>query len=220
MTYAAPIATQSAICYTIAESHLGLGEFPGAKHNPKILEMFEAIGHGWVQDDETAWCAAFVGWVLLQANVRGTGKLNARSYMKWGEEVSIQEACPGDVAVLWREDPNSWKGHVAFVDSIKGGYIYLLGGNQGNEVSNRPYPIDRVLSIRRAKTPRQSITQSKAVRTSATDFTLKCVGGAAVIPQLPENTQLLAIGILGISLILTIYLARDRIKKWIEESVQ
>jgi hypothetical protein len=46
-------------------------------------------------------------------------------------------------------------GHVGFYagcdecDSYDNGKIYLLGGNQNDEVNLRSYPVDRVLGIRR-----------------------------------------------------------------------
>ena len=138
----------------------GLREIPGKQHEGKILEMFRTVGHDWVQDDETAWCAAFVGYVLDLAGYPHTGKLNARSYMTWGTEVDLEEAERGDVVVLWREDPTSWKGHVAFLDYTTPNHVHLFGGNQRNMVCSLPYPRNRVLSVRRmtkAKAPGSSL---------------------------------------------------------------
>lgn len=47
-----------------AGEHIGLKEWPGMKHNPTVVAMFADVGHSWVTDDETSWCAAFVGSVL------------------------------------------------------------------------------------------------------------------------------------------------------------
>lgn len=136
--------------YTAASAYLGLREWPGAKHNPKILDMFEDVGHGWVRDDETSWCAAFVGSVLAEAGYLGTGSLAARSYREWGVEVPLASARRGDVVVFWRESPSSWKGHVGFYHSHDSHNVYVLGGNQGNAVSIAAYPVARLLSVRRA----------------------------------------------------------------------
>lgn len=133
-----------------AGAYLGLEEWPGAKHNPKILDMFDIVGHGNVRDDETAWCAAFVGAVLASLGLPHTGKLNARSYMGYGQSVEPQDARPGDIVVLWRGSRTSWQGHVAFFVRFDGNSVILRGGNQGNAVTDAPYPIDRILAIRRA----------------------------------------------------------------------
>ena len=140
----------NALLLDAAGRHLGLSEWPGAKHNPEVVAFFEASGHGNVRDDETPWCAAFVGAVLAEVGITGTGKLNARSYLDWGQEVSLRAAKPGDVVILWRGSPDGWQGHVAFLVGFEGDRVILRGGNQGNKVSDQSYPVSRILGIRRA----------------------------------------------------------------------
>jgi uncharacterized protein (TIGR02594 family) len=133
-----------------AGEYLGLQEWPGARHNPQIVDMFAKVGHGHVRDDETPWCAAFVGSVLAGLGLPHTGKLNARSYETYGTQVRMQDARPGDIVVLWRGSPASWQGHVAFFVCFNGDKIVLRGGNQGNAVTDASYGRDRVIAIRRA----------------------------------------------------------------------
>jgi len=134
----------------VAGQHKGLKEWAGAKHNPQIVAFFNAVGQGWVKDDETPWCAAFVGAVLAEIGLQGTGKLNARSYKGWGQHVSMQDAQAGDIVVLWRGTRNGWQGHVAFLVRFDGDKVILRGGNQGNQVSDAGYSVGRILAIRRA----------------------------------------------------------------------
>jgi uncharacterized protein (TIGR02594 family) len=136
-----------------ASKHIGLKEIPGAKHNPTIVQMFADVGHEWVKDDETAWCAAFVGAILKRVGLPHTGKLNARSYLLWGDAVKPALAEPGDVMIFSRGDPNGWQGHVAFfVRPAEGGYM-VCGGNQSNAVTVAFYPKNRLLGVRRMKMP-------------------------------------------------------------------
>lgn len=72
----------------------------------------------------------------------------ARSYLRWGREVALAEARPGDVAVLERGAPPA--GHTGFVVRIEGDRILLRGGNQGNAVTDAWYPLSRVIGFRRA----------------------------------------------------------------------
>lgn len=144
------MAQFNAAIFSAAGDHLGLDQWPGARHNPVIVEMFSTVGHSWVQDDETPWCAAFVGAVLASLGLPHTGKLNARSYLDWGEEVALQDAQPGDVVILWRNSPSAWQGHVGFFAGIDGDRVIMRGGNQGNKVSDARYPLSRVLGVRRA----------------------------------------------------------------------
>ena len=67
--------------YLLASEFIGLTEIPGEQHNPQILTFFQDIGHSWVQDDETAWCSAFVNWVALKCGCERSYKLDARRYM-------------------------------------------------------------------------------------------------------------------------------------------
>jgi uncharacterized protein (TIGR02594 family) len=136
---------------TEALTHKGIREEPGHKeNNATILQFFDDVGHGWVKNDETPWCAAFVGACLEAVDKAGTGALNARSYLKWGKKVSKPEY--GDVVIFWRGKKNSWQGHVAFFVKETDKYVYVLGGNQRNSVNVARYPKSRVLGYRRPST--------------------------------------------------------------------
>jgi len=135
---------------TIARSYLGTTELKGSADNPKIMEMYRTVGHDWVEHDETAWCAAFVGHCLEKAGFTSTRKLNARSYLSWGEKVAgPDQAKEGDIVVFTR-GANTSQGHVAFFLRVVGAQIEVLGGNQSDAVTVARYPRSRLLGIRRA----------------------------------------------------------------------
>jgi uncharacterized protein (TIGR02594 family) len=92
-----------------------------------------------------AWCAGFVHWTLASCGIRGTGLGTARSYATWGEPSPIRL---GAIAVLWRDDPASWKGHVGFLVTTTATELVLLGGNQDERVCLKGYPRDRLLALR------------------------------------------------------------------------
>lgn len=133
----------------IALSQYGVTEYIGKRHNSTIVNYFKEIGHKWVTNDETAWCSAYINWVALKANMQRSGKLNARSWLKIGRKITKPQK--GDVVVLWRDRKASWKGHVGlFIGySEDGKYIYVLGGNQKNQVNIQKYPAYRLLGFRR-----------------------------------------------------------------------
>lgn len=135
--------------YELARADVGTLEW-GDGHNPKVVAYFRDAGNAWVKDDETAWCAAFVGAMLERSGIPGTGKLNARSYLDWGEPVALEDARPGDVVVFSRGDPKGWQGHVAFFVEEDVNSIAVLGGNQKNAVNVSNYGKARLLGIRRA----------------------------------------------------------------------
>jgi uncharacterized protein (TIGR02594 family) len=134
----------------IALGEYNMTEYSGSKHNQRIIEYFKKSGHSWVKNDETAWCSAFVNWVMAEAGLPKTGKLNARSWLDVGRKVTNPQ--PGDVVIFWRSSKNSWKGHVGFYVTERNGYIYCLGGNQSNKVNIAGYKKDRLLGYRRLHT--------------------------------------------------------------------
>ena len=44
-----------------AKALIGVKEIPGTKHNPEILQMWKDLKRSGIKDDETPWCAGFVG---------------------------------------------------------------------------------------------------------------------------------------------------------------
>lgn len=139
--------------YALASEEVGMQEIKGPMHNPEIVQMFADVGHSWVKDDETAWCAAFVGAMIERAGLPSTRKLNARSYLDWGKSVDLADAEPGDMVIFSRGDPSGWQGHVGFYVRNAGAHIEVLGGNQSNSVSVARYPKSRLLGVRRYPAP-------------------------------------------------------------------
>ena len=133
--------------YDLAKAEVGTVEWAKGD-NPKVVAYFKDSGNPGVTNDETAWCAAFVGAMLRRAGVKSTGALNARSYLDWGTPVDRKNAQPGDV-VIFKRGSSSWQGHVAFFVKDRGALIDVLGGNQSNAVNVKGYQSAALLGIRR-----------------------------------------------------------------------
>lgn len=130
----------------MARLELGTYEYPGARHNPRVLGYWELSKLAF-NDDETPWCAGFVGAMLESVDIRSTRSGMARSYMKWGQP--IVGPVKGAVVVFWRGSRSGSSGHVGFVTGKdQYGNIMVLGGNQSNAVNIKPFPKDRVLGYR------------------------------------------------------------------------
>jgi uncharacterized protein (TIGR02594 family) len=135
----------------IARGELGQRDYPGPRHNPRVIEYLNTTGYQ-ANNDETSWCSAFVNWCMLKASQRGTNNAAARSWLTYGQALGSPR--PGCVVVLWRESPSSWKGHVGFFEGFDvGNRVRLLGGNQGggvgwDEVCVTTFPQERVLGYR------------------------------------------------------------------------
>lgn len=124
---------------------LGLHEIPGKVHDYRVVAMFADCGHPEVKDDETAWCAAFVGSCLAHAGIEGTKKLNALSYKDWGRTCDPKV---GAIGVKRRAGGASWQGHVGFIVAANHREITMLGGNQSDSVSIARFPIKDFVAVR------------------------------------------------------------------------
>lgn len=128
-----------------ARKHVGQREIAGRKHNPLILRWWTLIRAPF-SDDETPWCAGFVGGVLESCKIRSSRSAAARSYLDWGQK--LDKAVVGAIVVFSRPG-SAWSGHVGFVAGVDArGNLMVLGGNQGNMVSIRPFDRSRVLGYR------------------------------------------------------------------------
>jgi len=128
-----------------ARAELGVCVAPPGASNPRIT-AYHALTNIAGYDDKAAWCSSFVHWCLAAWGITGTGSALARSWLDWGQALERPRA--GCVAVLWRDDPRSWRGHVGFYLRHDATRIHLLGGNQLDAVREHDYPLDSVLGYR------------------------------------------------------------------------
>lgn len=134
----------------------GTKEIVGAKHNPLVLEMFDTVGWGNINDDETPWCGAFVGYCCKKAGLDIPNiAIRAKEWAEWGTPQKI--AMFGDVLVFSR----TGGGHVGIYVCEDKDCYHVLGGNQGNSVSVTRIEKSRCVAIRR--TP-WKVSQPKNVR--------------------------------------------------------
>ena len=130
-----------------AKSQIGVKEFEGKESHPQIVEYYKAakwrpVGSKKYSDiddslDSNAWCASFVAWVMLQHNYTiPKDAAAAGSWKNFGKTIS--EPVYGSIAVKRRNGGN----HVAFVlgKSSDGKALYVIAGNQSNEVMVAKYP--------------------------------------------------------------------------------
>lgn len=130
----------------IARSEQGVHEYADGDH-PRIIEYLQTVDTAAIGEltDEVSWCSAFVNWVMRQSGYAGTDSAAARSWLAWGTPISGPRV--GAIAVLKR-GTQSWQGHVGFVTDYDSSYIYILGGNQRNEVNVSIYQRSRVIGYR------------------------------------------------------------------------
>lgn len=146
------------IWMAIAQTKLGLKEVPGPKANLAIVEFLKStnIGHPADLSDETAWCSAYVNWVIQEARKlapeidRETDSAAALSWALWGQE--LEYGCYGCIVVMTRPGGH----HVGFYVSEDDAGVLVLGGNQGDQVCYRHFPWDMITNFRWPKTYKET----------------------------------------------------------------
>ena len=161
-----------------ARSYIGQKEIKGVKHNPIVLELWASAFKAKNQpipavfkNDETAWCGGFVAGVLAKSGLGNhipNGFAMARSWLNAGTK--LNNPAYGCIVVFWRGSPKSAIGHVGFVvGRDKKGNLMVLGGNQSDEISIRPFDKERVLGYRWCGTQTMPATHRFALPILASD---------------------------------------------------
>lgn len=128
-----------------ARAETGVQTFAAPRSNARIT-TYHAGTNIAGYDDKAAWCSSFVHWCLARCGIAGTGSALARSWLGWGQPLAAPRH--GCIAVLSRDDPAGWRGHVGFHVGGGDGRVRLLGGNQQGGVCEHDYPADTVLGWR------------------------------------------------------------------------
>ncbi len=123
-----------------AYKHKGVTETaPMVRDDAFVRMLFQDQGlyDSWAIDQTVSaanWCAAFVSYCLRKAGesaLEGFNGIRALEYASYGTRVD--RMVYGAIAVVQR----SGGGHVGFVVGKEGDNIIMLGGNQGNAVSEK-----------------------------------------------------------------------------------
>ncbi len=144
--------------YHVAERFIGIKELPGDEDSPFVMSMLR-LDNSWPQHDEVPWCSGFANYVAWILRLPRSKSLMARSWLQVGMPVELEDAVPGfDICIFKRgsgKQPGATvinaPGHVAFYAGQSSTKIYVLGGNQNDQVSVAPYPKSRLLGIRRLR---------------------------------------------------------------------
>lgn len=129
-----------------ALKYYGEQEYDGEDHNPIIVSFLQTDSFAF-NSDEIPWCSAFINYIAKQVGLERTKNLTARLWLNVGEVITEPEL--GDLCILWRQSPKSWKGHVGIYIRQTEDKVWLLGGNQNNMVNIRSYNKTRLLGYRR-----------------------------------------------------------------------
>lgn len=154
-----------------AAKEIGVVEWKNGS-NPKV-EKYHA--HATKENkqgakDDVPWCASFIAYVLETVGMGSTNSKAARSYLMWGVSTK-KNPWPGDIVVFWRGSLNGWRGHAGFLVKAEGNYLWVLGGNQNNEVNITKYSRSKLLDIRRSSLHRSiSVIEHQRLISIANDL--------------------------------------------------
>lgn len=133
----------------VALLEYGEREVPGASDNPQILQMARDCAFIDYVHDSTAWCSLFANWVCWKVALERSKSLAARSWLDAGVAVDTPEQA--DIVVFWRIDPKGTLGHVGFPICRRNGLLYVLGGNQQDQVMIEGFGMDKALGYRKLR---------------------------------------------------------------------
>lgn len=128
----------------VAKKYVGLKEVKGVKTEPTITNWLVKLG-AWWRDDETPWCGVALAAWLSEAGLAYPKKyFRALEWLNYGYPVAFPKQ--GAIAVLSRKGG----GHVGLVTGVDKLHLHvrILGGNQGNRVCEKWYPINTVVGFR------------------------------------------------------------------------
>jgi len=147
------VRAKGAELVAVGKRFVGVKEIPGPQHHPNVVQWFADSGHPQITDDETAWCAAYLGGMLKAVGLPNMAEFDrprallARSYLKWGDPVNPFDVQPGDLGIWPRG--KAWQGHVGIVVKKRGNVVTLLSGNKSNRVGIDPFDAYDALGFRR-----------------------------------------------------------------------
>ena len=124
----------------MAKTHLGERRIPGTGTNPFIEGLFIEV-ESPLRGDDHSYCAVGAGAMLKRtgfAYISGEPGQLARNYLKYGH--ALDEPEEGCLVIFWRVKPNSWQGHVAFVESWTATTLTIVGFNQSGAVTRMTVP--------------------------------------------------------------------------------
>jgi uncharacterized protein (TIGR02594 family) len=121
------------------------------KNNPRIelYHLYANLSNTNKQPDSVFWCASFICWVLENCGLKSTNSMSARRFERFGIDSSTNPL-PGDIWVKHRNGKSSGQGHVGILLKFTKDFVWVLGGNQNDEVNVTMYSRSNETAIRRA----------------------------------------------------------------------
>lgn len=130
-----------------ALSFYGESPIAGKMANEQILAFLKATSYPVTDSDEVPWCSAFLVYIFQQCGIETTANAAALSWLNFSENTDQPKL--GDVVVLGWPKETKANHHVGLFIREKAEVVYILAGNQHNEVDIVAWNKADVLSYRK-----------------------------------------------------------------------
>lgn len=126
-----------------AKRYMGLLEARGPANNPTIMKWGNMLpksvrGYFIARGDATPWCGLFIHNCLAVTLPGEPMPVNPLGALQWGYAAAWGQTLPGPTygAIAMKSRPGApGSGHVFFVTGADADYVYGIGGNQTDSVS-------------------------------------------------------------------------------------
>jgi uncharacterized protein (TIGR02594 family) len=133
----------------VALTFYGEKPIPGYQSNPHIIEFLKATSYPDASSDEVPWCSAFLVWIFQQCGIATSANAAALSWLTYS--VSTDQPSLGDVVVLGWPQEKPVSHHVGLFIRETPNLVYVLAGNQNDEVDICAWRKRSVLSYRKLR---------------------------------------------------------------------
>ncbi len=136
----------------VAKKYVGLHEVRDNKQIKALLKSQALNGDIAIDPATTSWCAAWMNFCERESGQKGTGALNAQSFLKYGTRIKEDDAVAGDIIVFHFAEDADWQGHVTYFVSWDddSNTVKCLGGNQHDSVDYSVYSQNFIQAICRS----------------------------------------------------------------------
>jgi len=143
--------------FDLASRYIGIHEIAGSMAHPLISWWHSLCGFRLDTPDEVPWCSSFLNGMAWELRLPRSKSAAARSWLGVGTPVNPDFAVKGDIVILQRgtgpqpgPEVLQAPGHVGIFAGWDGdSRVFVLGGNQSDQVSVASYAKSRILGLRR-----------------------------------------------------------------------
>src|SRR5689334_3299388 len=99
----------------ICIDYIGLDRLTDRDKIIKLLKLYSIDDDIVLDPSNMAWCAAWMNMCERAIGNKGTGHINAKSFLDYGTEIPISVAQYGDILIFHFSFDDAYQGHVSYL---------------------------------------------------------------------------------------------------------